>query len=443
MAPKSKVSGFAGSARISRLSGPALAATEKHGKRTDLKGPARAVVAVPPVTSTGLDLADLHEAHIEGAAVHKSKTKALHMLVQFPTELVDGENPDLMLKLARKFATSVFGDAAIFGDRIDRDEKSRHVVDLFLAPKYEKKTKHTSKLAISTTKHLKDLAARYDRAPTLRGQGQALQDAFADFLRAEGYTGVMRGQPKKLPGNDRREPEELEAERLAELASGLIDTMKPPTRLDLVRPDAWFANFLDKVRADMEPLLLEASKTAAERVRRIEAEKRASEAENAASDALRRASEAEKEAERKADQRAREREAKAGEAEAKAQMIYDRYSKLLMEGTLAQVRESEAPLRESEDRRKQAEEESARLRAENSRLTALLDLFKRAIEKFVPQSIRDTLWNAVNAAWARHEANPDRGKQPEQTAEPAPMSKPESGSRPAPVPPRFSGPGMG
>lgn len=442
MAPKSKVSGFAGSARISRLSGPALAATEKHGKRTDLKGPARAVIAVPPVTSTGLNLADLHEAHIEGAAVHKSKTKALHMLVQFPTELVDGENPDLMLKLARKFATSVFGDAAIFGDRIDRDEKSRHVVDLFLAPKYEKKTKHTSKLAISTTKHLKDLAAKYERAPTLRGQGQALQDAFADFLRIEGYTAVKRGQPKKLPGNDRLEPEELEAERLDELAANLIDNMKPPTRLDLVRPDAWFANFLDNARSDMEPLLLEASKTAAERVRRIEAEKRASEAENAASEAYRRAQEAAADAERKADQRVRDREAKAEEAEAKAKMLSDRYAHMLMKEAVSRNSEAEAPIREAEDRRKRAEQEAARLRAENSRLNALLDLFKRAIEKFVPQSIRDTLMGAVNAAWAKHDANPDRGKQPEKTAAPEPKSKPDSGSRPAPVPPR-SGPGMG
>lgn len=255
------------------MSGPAFAAAEKHGKRADLKGPARAVVGVPPLTSTGLDLADLFAKHVEGAAIHKSGTKALHMLIQFPTELVDGEKPKRMLDLARRFGEQVFGDQAIFADRVDRDEKSRHVVDLFIAPKYQKRTKHSEKQAVSTSKHLKELAAKHGRAPTLRGQGQALQDAFAAFLVAEGFTKVQRGKPKALPGPDRLEPEDLEADRLAQLETGLLDALQPPSPFDLVRPDRYYQVQRKRVEEAAAPLLAEASKTAAERVQRIEAEK--------------------------------------------------------------------------------------------------------------------------------------------------------------------------
>lgn len=206
------VSGKAGAVRIQRLGGVALAAAEAHGKRNDALGKARSIDGAPPVTTTGLDLNDLYEAHIKGAHVPKSGTKALHMLLQFPKELVDGEDADLMLHHSRRFAESVFGDAAEFSNRVDRDEGSRHVVDLFLAPKYEKKTKHTSKLAVSTSIHLKALAEKHGRAPTLRGQGQALQDAWHQYLQREMGLDVQRGSPKRFPGSDWQTPEDIGVE---------------------------------------------------------------------------------------------------------------------------------------------------------------------------------------------------------------------------------------
>jgi len=246
MARKSPVSGRSGSVRIQRLSGVALSAAEAHGKRLDRNGKARSVNDEPPITTTGLDLNDLYERHIEGdptdglgrAKVHKSTTKALHMLLQFPTDLVGGEDGERLLSHARRFAETVFGDAAIFADRVDRDEKSQHVVDLMLTPKYVKETKRSASYAVSTSVHLKKLAAKYGKAPTLRGQGQALQDAWFEYLRDAMGLDVARGSAKTRPGDDWQTPEELEAERIrdnleAEMNEELFPDpfapLRPPT----------------------------------------------------------------------------------------------------------------------------------------------------------------------------------------------------------------------
>ena len=216
MPPKSPVSGVSGAVRIQRLSPVAFAAAEAHGKRLDDAGKARAIYDAKPITTSGLDLGDLYAKHIEGAKVPKSGTKALHLVLQFPTELVDGEKGEAMLKHARAFAASVFGDDAILADRVDRDEKSRHVVDLFLAPRYTKATKHKSETAISTSRHLKALAENHGKAPTLRGQGQALQDAWFQYLTREMGLSVQRGSAKKRAGDDWVTPEDLDRERVQE-----------------------------------------------------------------------------------------------------------------------------------------------------------------------------------------------------------------------------------
>jgi hypothetical protein len=214
MGVSSPVAGVAGAVRIQRLGGVALSAAEAHGKRLDVNGRGRVVREAETLSTTGLDLNALYDAHVEGAKVQKSATKALHMVMQFPADLVDGDDAELMLSHARTFAEEIFGASAIFADRVDRDEKSRHVVDLFLAPKYEKKTKRQSQTAISTSRDLKALATRYKRAPTLRGQGQALQDAWYEYLRDRLRLEVKRGEPKKRPGPDWKSAEALEADRL-------------------------------------------------------------------------------------------------------------------------------------------------------------------------------------------------------------------------------------
>lgn len=289
MPRKSPVSGLAGSVRIQRLSGPALAAAEAHGKRLDNNGKARAIYDAPPVTSTGLDLGALYETHIAGdvqagterAKTHKSSTKALHMILQFPAHLVDGEAGELLLHHAEQFSRSVFGNEAIFANRVDRDEKSRHVVDLFLAPKYLKQTKRSTSYAVSTSKHLKELAKKYGKAPTLRGQGQALQDAWFEYLRDHMGLSVQRGAAKARPGDDWQTPEELEAERVSERFEDILSNSLSPEPYPSLRPPTPEEEVFQK---RVQLALDEAKKKAAENAHReyVEARDKALKAEEAA-----------------------------------------------------------------------------------------------------------------------------------------------------------------
>jgi hypothetical protein len=131
-----------------------------------------------------------------------------------------------MLDHARKFAEKHFGGNAVFADRLDRDEAGLHVVDLFLAPRYVKKTKHEEKEAISISKHLKDLAVATGRWDPAKGrdaplivQGQALQDVWFEYLKHECQLeakGVARGSPKRTAGGDWMPSEVLDIERRQE-----------------------------------------------------------------------------------------------------------------------------------------------------------------------------------------------------------------------------------
>lgn len=215
---KKQVSGVAGAARIKNIDRAGLARAEKHGKRLDKTGKARAINDLPSVTTTGLHLQTLYEKHIEGAFVPKAKSSAMHLLIQFPTELVDGDDAEYMLHHARAFAERVFGEQAIFADRVDRDERSQRVVDLFLAPRYTKTTIRESKPAVSTTHHLKALAKRHGEKPIPFGYGRALQTAFFEYMRdVMQLAGVERGKAKAVPGQDWKSAEQQRTEELDDL----------------------------------------------------------------------------------------------------------------------------------------------------------------------------------------------------------------------------------
>lgn len=212
---KNEVAGVAGAARIKNVDRAGLARAEKHGKRLDETGKSRAVNDEPPVTTTGLDLRTLFDRHIEGAFVPKAKSSAMHLLIQFPVDLVDGADAEYMLHHARAFAERVFGGEAIFADRVDRDETSQRVVDLFLAPRYMKTTKRESKPAVSTTHHLKLLAAKHGEKPLPFGYGRALQTALFEYMRDEmKLDGVERGKAKVVAGQDWKSAEQQRAEEL-------------------------------------------------------------------------------------------------------------------------------------------------------------------------------------------------------------------------------------
>lgn len=263
MVADSPVKGISGAVRVYRLGGVSLAAAESHALRNDHNGRSRGDARVPPVTTTGLMITKLYEKHVEGCLVQKGRTKALHVVVQFPTELIDGRDATYMLQHARAFAETVFGTEAIFHDRVDRDEKSMHVVDLMVAPRYLKVTKRKSQLAISTSRGLKQLAISRNRSENLRGQGRALQDAWYEYMRdVMKLEGVKRGDKKKRPGDDWKTPEELAAEadrkaaqqeleaarlkheevqRILEAPPPAIPTIVPPTLSERLAPDRWLA----------------------------------------------------------------------------------------------------------------------------------------------------------------------------------------------------------
>ena len=239
MPRKSVVAGKAGAVRIRRLTLAELGLAEKHGKRQDAQSKARRVRDADPVTTTGLDLESLYLGHIQGAKVQAVQTVALHAIIQWPTHLVDKDDAIWMLEKGREFLESVFGREAVFADRCDRDEIGVHNTDFFVAPRYVKKTKHTQQIAISTTKHLKELAHRngtlaaYNESrarakepqppvdtPNLHLCGVALQTEFHRFLVEKcGLADAKRGSTKRGWDDDWVPAEELDIERRQEEAA--------------------------------------------------------------------------------------------------------------------------------------------------------------------------------------------------------------------------------
>lgn len=219
---KSPNAGLSGAVRVQQLKLSDLTMAEKHGKRMDATSRARRISRDAPLSTTGLNLHELHRYHLKDVFVPKAKSKAMHVIIQFPKDLVDGEKPALMLRHARAFVEDVFGPDAIFADRVDRDERGRHIVDVFVAPKYTKITKHQQKTAVTMSRHLKALAVKHDRPTTPRGTGHALQDAlFAYFRDVMNLPGVQRGSPKTIAGPDWLSAEQLRDQELQEQRSDL------------------------------------------------------------------------------------------------------------------------------------------------------------------------------------------------------------------------------
>ena len=382
MSRKSPVSGVSGSVRIQRLSGVSLAAAEAHGKRLDHNGKARSVFEhAPPLTISGLDLRQLHAAHVDGAQKRKGAPEALHMVLQFPKDLVNGEDAGTMLTHANLFASSIFGAEATFADRVDRDEKGRHVVDLFLAPKYQKVTKRGSKLAVSTSKHLKELAAERGKAPTLRGQGQALQDAWFEYLRDQMGLDVKRGAKKALPGDDWQTPEELELERLREEQEAIkaenqrLKTIVQEQEAFIADAERIADTHWDRASAAMDAVsAAEAQRAAIEGDITQIHEKALHEAQEAADGLL---------------AQAQDRGVK------EALRVTDEVSKRLEQQLLT---EGQKALRNVERERDQ--------------WRTAFELLRDAVKSLVPADLYQTVKDQFMGKWSRHPDNPDRKPEP-------------------------------
>ena len=226
--------GKTGAIRQTTLDRAGLNAMEKHGKRLDHMGPSRRVRDVEPLVYGSLDLAEARDRHMEGVK-QQGQTEALHMLVQFPTDIPGADKEQTqkaMLRHAVQFANEYHGGDAVFAARLDRDEKGRHTVDVFLMPRHDFQYKdgRTQKRA-SVSKFSKEHAQKRFGKEDPRSQGQAVQAAWCEYLQQTGLRWVEPPQRKASRSKDRLEPEayslaqdraRLDTERVA-LASRLAE----------------------------------------------------------------------------------------------------------------------------------------------------------------------------------------------------------------------------
>lgn len=226
--------GKSGSYRQTVLNRQSLKKAQEHEERRDASGRARSVQKIAPlIWSDGQvlepenwqpgnwdsNLVADYERHVAGARRDKravaSGKLGMQAFLQFPTDLeINTENERLMLNQAVIFVNKMHGGDAVFHARLDRDEAGKHGVDVFFAPKFEKKTgrnKEKSETWISLTKFEKEQAANRglkDAGP--RSRGRMFQDAWAEHLQKEmGLEWVQRGEKKKYLAPDRLSPEEF------------------------------------------------------------------------------------------------------------------------------------------------------------------------------------------------------------------------------------------
>lgn len=216
---------------------------------------------------------DSLQAHITGARKSKAAKKDfLHAFLQYPTDLeLNGDRERLMLRQAVEFINLTYGGNAVFHARLDRDEAGRHGVDVFFAPRYEKKTQKGTTQWISLSKFSKENARqRYgqrekrkrdpktgemipvlgkDGQPVMvwndsgKFQGRALQDAWHEhLLESVNIKWAERGKQKQSDDPDRLSPEAYaahqEEKKLKAEVERQLDNRLPQDRDDSTRAEA-------------------------------------------------------------------------------------------------------------------------------------------------------------------------------------------------------------
>jgi hypothetical protein len=416
---RSPVAGISGSIRAVCMSKADLAAAEKHGKRLDATSQARAISKDPPVTTTGLDLRKLYKKHVKDVFVPKCKTIAKHIIIQFPKDLVDGEDPAYMLRHARAIVETIFGEDSIFADRVDRDEKGRHIVDIFVAPKYIKKTKHTSQLAVTVSVHEEALAEKYGRKNHQWGRGQAMQDAIFAYFRDEmKLPGVQRGNPKANPGPDWKSAEELREEELESKKAELEEEKRKTAELHKTAQQLAEQATADRDQAKALREEAEAAKAAAE------AEKQRATAARETAERLQREAEAlrsqQEAANQVAEQERNQRDAEIARKEAKLTAELDaataaRKQAEVDAATAAENRRASAAAMET------AQSELARVQAERKQLKNKRDL-ELAQLALLARAANDDKGLDLRTSRDRFSMEKSRMTQPERSAYESPWS---------------------
>lgn len=216
---------------------------------------------------------DSLRAHIAGARKSKAAKKDfLHAFLQYPTDLeLNSDRERLMLRQAVEFINLTYGGNAVFHARLDRDEAGRHGVDVFFAPRYEKRTQKGTTQWISLSKFSKENARRRygqrekrkrdpktgemipvfgkDGQPVMiwndsgKFQGRALQDAWHEHLLESAHIKwAERGKRKQSDDPDRLSPEAYaahqEEEKLKAEVGRQLDNQPPQEGADPARAEA-------------------------------------------------------------------------------------------------------------------------------------------------------------------------------------------------------------
>lgn len=261
--------GLAGSVRVNSLDREGASAMQRHELRLDYAGQLRSIEPENEALfyrpyGDHLSIFESFEKHVEGAKRNASATALLrHSFIQFPTSIeITPESEEMMLREAVAFINKTHGGRAVFHGRLDRDEKGKHGVDVFFAPRYEKKTAKGVTDWVSLTKHGKERARdrlgqkqeeKYNKRTqewepqfnkdgsakmiwqdSAYFQGQVLQDEWFEHLRdVVGLDWVVRGEKKIGRDPDRVEAEEyglqqdrkkLDQQREADVAEAIKRT---------------------------------------------------------------------------------------------------------------------------------------------------------------------------------------------------------------------------
>lgn len=152
-----------------------------------------------------------------GAKEYGKSPLGLHALCIVSPEVIraggdlhDPENPlnQQLSAEAKAWAEAEFGAGSVIATRLDVDESSGGVVDLFIVPVRNMTMRGKSKPIISVNKALAEIAERHER----RKSYMALQDSWADHARVLNPE-IQRGEERGADSPDYEPPEQFAARK--------------------------------------------------------------------------------------------------------------------------------------------------------------------------------------------------------------------------------------
>jgi len=236
---------FKAAIRINKIKSVAqLRGATHHAERLDATGKARVREDAEPGYALAWSKADNDRDYLAAFKAHKSEMgagerknaplcmQALCVVspewVEKAGDLHDADNPHnrQLFDQAKAWAESWAGEGAVFGARLDLDEKGGAVVDLMISPVRESR----GKPVISTQKALTELKGISGE----RNEYAALQTSWADWCQQHLDRDIVRGTRKEITAREHLSPETYGAvmdkarESLKEAPEHLMDALKAP-----------------------------------------------------------------------------------------------------------------------------------------------------------------------------------------------------------------------